>query len=130
MALSLIFDNPDFNFPRTYLRGFVGSTGMTDIIIIDEVLIINYLLIYDIQMPIRHTFYTPNSNVYSCDHIFENDACTITAGGVPIDAGAHIKTRYVPPLNGLRVQVLSSLVLDDTFLSDLPQLPGYWNPGV
>jgi len=96
----------------------------------DEVLKFEYLALYVIEMPIRHEFFTPNSNVYSCDHIFENDACTITVATVPIDAGAHIKVRWTPPDLGLRCWVLSSLVIDNTILSDLPTLPDYWNPGV
>lgn len=130
MALSLIFDNPTFNFPRTYLRGFVGSFGIDAMGIAAEQLLVSYLGLYFITMPIRHEFYVANSNVYSCDHVFENDACTITLGGVPIDAGAHIKTVYVQPLDGLRIQILSSLVIDNAFTPDLPVLDDYWNPGV
>jgi len=129
-VLTLIFDNPTFNFPRTYLRGFVGSTGITSFRIEGGELKFSYLLTYDIIMPIDLNFYDPNSNVYSCDHIFQNDNCQIFIGSVPIDAGAHIKVRYVPPDQGLRCWVLANLVIDNTITADLPILPDYWNPGV
>lgn len=129
MALSLTFPRPGFNFPRSYCRGFVLPFACSPATITDEVLTFVYLATYHISMPIHPHFYAANSNVYSCSHVFIEAECTITVGGIPIDASAAVDAFWVHPQFGLRVFPLATLLPDNTNLADLPQLSSYWNPG-
>jgi hypothetical protein len=117
------------NFPRSYVSGFVGSAGITNMVVAGQALDWDYLFpIVHAHFPILTPFYTPSSNIYSLDHVFDEPACVVTVFGSPISGDVYVDWLHAPQENAWRVWVYASLTLDTSIKADLPPYVPSWNP--
>jgi len=127
MSVTLIVTNPKFSFPRSYLKGFVGSAGTSSLIINGQDVEFDYLApLYHIVLHMTDGFFPPTSNVYSLDHLFDATASQVYLSGVPIPAGVGVLFFPMTVEPTWRVQVLATLPVDETVTVDLQPLSNYW----
>jgi hypothetical protein len=129
MAITPIYTGPNMNFPRSYIAGFVGSAGVTNMRFVGEILRFDYLApLILVDLVIKHKFFVPTSNVYSLDYVFDFAASQVYVSGTPVAAGVGVQFRAMSVESTFRLQVLSTLSLDEAQTVDLAAVPGYWLP--
>ena len=129
MAVTPILIGRNINFPRSYISGFVGSVGVTNMIYAGGFLRFDYLYPnYSIDLKIRPEFFTPSSNVYSVLYVIDWAASQtyFMGGSIPSSQGFKFVAMTTEPT--WRLQVLATLAVDETQRLDLFPLPHYWRP--
>jgi hypothetical protein len=119
----------NMNFPRSYIKGFVGSIGVTNMVYSGGFLHFDYLApVITVDLKIRPNFFAPNSNCYTLDYVFDFAASQVYVNGSPILAG--VGYRFWPMVSEptWRIQVLATLAVDETQRLDLFPLAHYWRP--
>lgn len=118
-------NNP--NFPRSYMKGFVGSGGFTNFVLTGNVLSFDYLFpLVQCNFVVSSVFLPPTSNVYSLDHVFDEPASTVFVGGSPYTGDVGIKWVAMQTEPVWRIQLLATLSIDETIRADLQPISGYW----
>lgn len=124
-----IYTNPHFNMVRAYVSGFVGSVGMSNMILSPGNLDFDYLApLIHVRLTVTPEFQPPSSNCYTLDHVFDFTTSEVTLSGAPIDAGVGVKFVAMHTEATWRIQVLATLAADETVKSDLLPLSAYWRP--
>jgi len=83
---------------------------------------------YFAHLEIADRFWTPSSNVYSLDYVFDRDGSYLMRDGVVIDAIFWLALPFVVELQQYRVQVFADVGYDYTISADLLPLANYWCP--
>lgn len=118
-----------YNFPRSYLSGFVGCVGITNMRFSGNILECDYGGgAFTFSLVVKHNVFVASSNVYSLDYVFDNAASHVDAGGVPVPSGMWYGWYPMTTRPEWRILILSSLAADETQRLDLPRLPNYWRP--
>jgi hypothetical protein len=121
--------NPSPNFVRARIKGFVMGIGSTNCHISGQYLEFDYLYpIYHGRLKIADRFWTPTSNVYSLDYVFDAADSSFTLSATPIDALVYLDLVFVPDDQHYRINVLSNVGVEPSAAADLSPLSGYWNP--
>lgn len=130
MAINFIYPGGNPNFPRSYVKGFVGSVGVMNLALVGDVLSFNYLSPAIHVDYVIYSYFTPwNSNAYSLEYVFDPAASQGYSGGVPVPSTQGIRFVAMPDEPAWRIQVLATLALDTTQRADLAAAPaGYWRP--
>jgi len=120
---------PSPNFNRARVKGFVGCIGCSNMAINGQALewYYNYPD-YFAHLEISDKFWTPNSNFYSCDYVFDKPGSYLRRFGVNIDATFWFNFVFVPQDGFYRIHVFADLPFDHTVTADLAPLAGYWCP--
>src|ERR1700730_1342574 len=130
MSMGLIYTtNPGFNFPRSYISGFVGSAGDSNFAIAGNIVTFDYLYpVYHISCVIKTNFVTPNSNVYSLDYIIDGAASQVYQNGTPIAAAIGVGFYAMQTEPTWRIQLHSNFLVDEILLANLVPVANYWRP--
>ncbi len=130
MAVTPIYTTPINQFPRSYLTGFVGCTGITNMRWAGmSTLKCDFPGGFEFDLVVRPNVYSPNSNVYTLDYVFDNALSQVYHFGVPVASSMWYGFYTSPTLTQYRILILSSLPVDETQILDLPPMPGsYWRP--
>jgi hypothetical protein len=129
MSVSGILVGSNANFPRSYISGFVGSAGVTNMVYSGGFLHFDYLApVITVDLKIRPNFFAPSSNCYSLDYVFDFAASQVYLNGSPIAAGVGYKFVAMVSEPTWRIQVLATLAIDETQRLDLFPLAHYWRP--
>lgn len=127
MPLILTYPATKPNFPRAYVKGFITGTFIDAMSLSGETLLLqNFSLNLLYSMPLQHRFFTPSSNVYSLDYVFDAAACNAFISGVPITTGAQISFVADPHDFSWRIRVFTEPFASPPLVADLPPLAGYW----
>lgn len=131
MAVTPILVGSNVNFPRSYLSGFVGSAGVTNMVYAGFILRFDYLApLIQVDLQLKPNFFLPNSNCYSLDYIIDWSTSQVYVSGSPIAAGVGYKFVAMQSEPTWRIQVLATLAIDETQTIDLDPVLGYWRPMV
>lgn len=129
MAVTPILIGHNLNMTRSYMSGFVGSSDVTNMVLIGNVLHFDYLFpSYTVDLVVWPNFLAATSNRYTLDYVFDFPASQVYLSGVPIAAGVGYKFVAMQTEPTWRIQVLATLAIDETQKVDLARLPGYWRP--
>ena len=129
MAVTPHYTTRLYNFPRSYMSGFVGCVGITNMRWSGETLVCDYGGgAFRFDLVVTHKFFVPSSNVYSLDYVFDNAASQVYSGGLPVPSGMWYGYYKMTTRPEWRILILSSLAPDETQLLDLDRLPNYWRP--
>jgi hypothetical protein len=129
MAMGLIYTTYKKHFRRSYMSGFVGSTGCSNMSISGDVVEYDYLYpIYHIVVVLKHAFVVPNSNTYTLDWIIDANASQIYASGSPISAAIGVGFYPMTTEATWRIQLSSTFSPLETVKADLIPLAHYWRP--
>lgn len=121
----------NLHFPRSYITGFVGSSGMGGMVIVGDQIYFQYLPpVYEVYLRINPKFYQVSSNSYTLDYVFDFGGSQVYQSGVPIVAGIGYKFVAMTTEPTWRIQVLATLAIDETNKLDLAQPANYWRPMV
>lgn len=118
------------NFPRSYISGFVGSTGVLNMHMAGNVLIFDYLSTFiHCEWVVDARFFPPTSNVYSLDYVLDAAASSTYVGGVLTPGNSALRFWPMTTEPTWRVQVLATISPDEAQVADLVALAsGYWRP--
>lgn len=120
---------PNKNFVRARCSGFVLGVDSSNTHISAQRLEFDYLFpLYHGSLLIADRFWTPSSNIYSPDFVFDAASSSFTLSGVPIDALIYLDFIFVPEEQHYRVKVLANIAYDPAQTADIAPLSGYWNP--
>lgn len=129
MSITPILVGPNVNFPRSYISGFVGSAGVSNMVFAGRFVRFDYLApLIRVDLWLKPQFEAPNSNNYTLDWIFDFTLSQVYVSGSPVAAGVGIKFVAMHSEPTWRVQVLATLAIDETQKLDLVPLAGYWRP--
>lgn len=121
--------DPSPNFNRARVKGFVGCVGCNSMAIVGQALEWYYSgTRYFAHLEIADRFWTPNSNFYSCDYVFERDGSYLRRDGIIIDAIFWLNFVFVPQDGFYRIHVFADVAFDPDVTADIAPLPGYWAP--
>lgn len=117
------------NFPRSYMKGFVGSSGMINMVVSGQFLDFDYLSSFvHCHWKMNSFFYPATSNTYSLDYIFDGPASQTFVGGVLTPGNSAIVFHAMTTQAAWRIQLLATLPVDESQFADLaPMGSGYWN---
>lgn len=129
MAITPILVGRNMFFARSYLSGFVGSAGITNMVFSGGFLHFDYLYpAYTADLKVKPEFLAPSSNCYSLDWVIDWAASQSYMGGVPIATSQGYRFVAMSTEPTWRIQLLATLAIDETQLLDLVPLPNYWRP--
>lgn len=121
--------NPHMNFPRSYIKGFVGGFGDSNFVLTGDIVSFDYLYpLYRVDVVIKHKFIVPTSNTYSLDWIIDTAASQVYQSGTPISAGIGVGFHPMQTEPTWRIQLHSNFAVVESLLADLAPVPGYWRP--
>src|SRR4029450_5044649 len=117
-------------FPRSYVSGFVGSTGIINMHMVGNVLVFDYLSSFihcEWVMDLR--VYPATSNVYSHDIVLDGPASSTYVGGVLTPGNSAISFYPMTTRSEWRIQVLATLAADESQRANWPIMSSnYWRP--
>jgi len=129
MSVTPILVGHNVNMVRSYMSGFVGSVGVTNMDYVGGFLHFDYLApLITVDLKIRPVFFAPSSNVYTLDYVFDWAASQVYVSGSPVAAGVGYKFVAMSTEPTWRIQVLATLAIDETQRLDLFPLAHYWRP--
>lgn len=129
MTVTIEVIGNDLNFPRSYVSGFVGSSGISDMAITSGFLTFGYFSgLYQISLKIRPNVLTPTSNRYTIGYVFDADASTALLSGVPVDITVGVAFYAMRSEQTWRIRVLATLDPDEENTVDWQPLANYWRP--
>jgi len=122
---------PEMNFNRAYVRGFVLGSGCSAPSLSGEHLLFGYppggqVLDY----LIHHNVFVATSNTYSLDRVFDPDNCFCTIGGFPSPTTTLLRLVGLTSVAGFWIQVVANFDPDESLRVELPQLSNYWQPRI
>jgi hypothetical protein len=127
--MTVVLNYPDGigNFPRAYIRGFYTADDYPIVSLTDHTLELTQVG-YDVQvyLVIRPNFYTPSSNVYSLDYLFDASLSQAYYLGSPYLAAFSLVLMADPVDFSWRIKVTGSGSSGTPTRADLPPLEGYW----
>jgi hypothetical protein len=129
MPVVLTYSGGIGHYTRGYIKGFYTDsdypiTGLSDHTL--QLTQVGFDVL--INLVIQSRFYTPNSNHYSTDFIFDAAASQAYYLGVPYLAAFDVTLVADPGDQSWRIGVRGSLVSGPVTRADLPPLPHYWRP--
>lgn len=129
MPVVLTYSAGSGNFPRAYIKGFYTDDDYPIVNLSDSVLTLTQTG-FDVQvyLQIRTKFFTPSSNVYSLDYVFDASASQAYYLGSPYLAAFDIRLFPDPVDYSFRIKVSGSGASGAPTRADLPPLPHYWLP--
>lgn len=129
MAVTPHYTTYLYNFPRSYLSGFVGCAGCSNMRWSGETLQVDFNPGgFRFDLVVNHKFFVPSSNVYSLDYVFDNAASQVYQAGLPVPSGMWYGFYKMTTRPEWRILILSSLPPDETQRLDLTPKAGYWRP--
>lgn len=130
MAITPLYaTNRHFGFPRSYVAGFVGSAGMSNLVLVGHTLQWDYLYpIYQVHLVIDSRFFQPTSNHYTLDYVFDWSSSQVYQSGSPIAAGVYVGFWPMHTEPTWRIQLMATFTIDESQKIDLTQPPNYWRP--
>jgi hypothetical protein len=130
VAVTPIYTSPTTYFTRSYLNGFVGCVGCSNMRWSGlSTLVVDFVGGFRFDLVVKFNVYSPNSNTYTLDYVFDNPASQVYLGGVPVASAMWYGFHYMTTRPGTRIHILSSLPVDETQTLDLPPMPStYWRP--
>jgi hypothetical protein len=129
MSVTPILVGSNMNMPRSYISGFVGSVGVTNMVFAGRFVRFDYLApLIRVDLWLKPEFEAPNSNVYTLDWIFDWSLSQVYVSGSPVAAGVGYRFVAMQSEPTWRIQVLATLGIDETQKLDLVPLSGYWRP--
>jgi len=129
MSITPILIGFNYNFPRSYVSGWVGSVGITGMTYSGGFLHYDYLAPqYQVDLKIKPEFFAPSSNYYSLTWVIDWAASQTYYFGSPIATSQGIRFWPMASRPEWRIQLLATLAVDETQRLDLFPLAHYWRP--
>lgn len=129
MALTLTYPKGAGNFPRSYIKGFVGVVSY-DMFIVGNELHLDRASSGDVFVFwITDRFLAASSNVYSLDYVFDPALSYWTRFGVALPNTIPITLTSDPNDFSFRIAIAEGVNTDFTVIANLsPPAPSYWLP--
>lgn len=126
VTFTLISGNP--NFPRNYVVGINVGAVVHSVQFVTNVLTFVVDPFYVWDLTVRPEVFSPSSNVYSLDHVFDLDNCNFYVNGVPTPNILTMRLGYVTDERELKILIASEFGFDpdNTAYWQVPNVP--WPP--
>jgi hypothetical protein len=129
--VTLSYTNTITNFPRSYIRGFVGGNYLSNFRMSGNDLLFDYAPAnLNLSFRVADRFYPPSSNTYSVPFVLDVDNCFCYQFGIPFPVLTYVGFWAMKTEPGFRIWVASDVPADENLTADLPPLSSYWQPQV
>jgi hypothetical protein len=128
MPISFSYSPPKMNLKRSYIKGVVGASDVSNLTVADNHVTFDYLFpLYHVDIVMRPEWSVWSSNTYTLDWIFDAAASQTYLSGSPVATSQVVAFHSMSDGSGYFLQMLASLPVLESQRAEFAGAPSsYW----